>query len=106
MRAITEDFLRLELRNEVGEHSAGNLVIERVGIGGHHLGIEGAVRDIAVAYRLEEVVDLLKHGVVEPCFVAELLERVVERFGSGLTCAALEAGRLCIDYVHARLYRL
>ena len=94
--------MRFELGYEVGEHTAGDFVVECVRIRCEHLGIERAVFEVSVADRLEIVVDLFERCVVESRLVTELFESKVDCFGCGLARAAAETRSCGVDYVNAR----
>ena len=64
--------LHLELGDKVRQHSSGDLVVQRLGVGSHDLGIQQTACEILVADGFEEGVDLVHDFFVDVDFVTEL----------------------------------
>ena len=103
---LVDGVLRLELSDEVGEHAAGNLINEGVGLGREHVGVEQAVVGELILDGQEVVVDLFQLLGVHAAVVAHLRERIHERLSRRLARAAREARGRAVDAGRARLRRL
>lgn len=94
---LVDGVLRLELSDEVGEHAAGNLINEGVGLGREHVGVEQAVVGELILDGQEVVVDLFQLLGVHAAVVAHLRERIHERLSRRLARAAREARGRAVD---------
>ena len=81
---------RFELTEQVGEHAAGDLIGQALGIRGHRNGVESTVSQKSGADRLKEIRHFQQSFVVEIRVVAQLAKGVVQRLGSGLAGTAGE----------------
>ena len=107
-RSLCENFVELvelvlsgELSDKVREHSAGDLIVERVGLGGQHDGVEQAALESVVADGFEEIVDFLELRHVERNFVALFLEDISHGLCGRLRGAVGEAGDSGVDNIRA-----
>ena len=96
----------LQLAEQIAEHTAGDLIGQALGVGGHGLGHQGAVLDVVVTHDLEVVGDLLGALVVQIDLVAQLTQRVGQGLGGGLGGAAGEGRNGGVDNVHAGFHGL
>ena len=66
----------LQLGDEVGEHAAGDLIVEALGIGGHGDGVQGAALEEVGPDTLKEVGHLGEGLVVQVDLIAHLTDGV------------------------------
>ena len=96
----------LQLGDQVGQHAAGDLIVQALGVGGHGDGVQGAVGQEVGPDALEEVGHLHQHLVVQIHLVAQLAQGVGQGLGGGLGGAAGEGGDSGVDHIGAGLHRL
>ena len=95
-----------ELGDQIGQHAAGDLVIQALGIGGHGDGVESPVGQEVGPDALEEVGHLDEDLVVQVHLVAKLAQGVSQSLGGRLGGAAGEGGDGGVDHIGTRLHRL
>ena len=95
-----------QVGDHVGQHAAGDLVDQGLGIGAHGLGVDAAVVDVLLLHGLEVIVDLVDDLLIQAGLNAQLAEGVVNGLGSGLAGAVGEAGGSGVDDVHTGFHSL
>ena len=96
----------LQLGDEVGQHAAGDLVVEALGISGHGDGIQSAALEEVGPDALKEVGHLGQGLVVQVNLIAHLTDGVGHGLGGGLRGAAGEGRNGSIQHVGAGLHSL
>src|SRR5208337_2365984 len=95
--------LLLELALHVGDHAAGNLAIEDLGLDPDDLGLESRVPGTDLG---EMILDLEQAVLLQPGGVASALEHLDQGLGGVVPGAKAERGDRRVDDVGARLDRL